>query len=331
MAKNSDRDDRPAPDKPRILLKPKESSESRNNPTQISIASRSVDINSSNVESKPCRTQTIPTPTTSKESTISTTTESISKENSLPSMKTPFLIVSDHYQFQTHAQDFLIDTNTDFTVVGVIGTQGSGKSFILNLLTDDHFDDKKHLNKLIKGNGGIFQMRNQLKEPLSNMCCTEGIQMFITRNRTILLDCSPILCNPYKKEAILNELDDLKMIIFLLNVCNSLIVIEDSGFNMNLMRLLLAADSMKIDVYDCDLSERSPNILLFKNKCQNQDFLQEAKQNVNDLHRAFLQCSGLKMTHLNSNQEKKSLADGELDIFYFPWIQENGKDFFTNY
>lgn len=326
------------PDKPRILLKPKETPDhSRNTPTtttQISIASRPIEHSTSNVDaSKASRSQA--TPITTKESKETPTVSSdTSTENILPSMKKPFSIISDHYQIQNHAQDFLIETNSDFTIVGVIGTQAAGKSFILNMLIDDEtdFDDVSQVDKLLKGHTGVFRMRNQLKERLSNMNCTEGIQMYITRHRTILLDCSPVLCNPYKKEAILNELDDLKMLIFLLNICNTLIVVEDCGFNLNLMRLLLTAESMKVDTYENDLNERkhSPNILLFKNKCQNRDFLVEAKNRTKHLYRAFFQCSGLKMLQSAKSHVKTIMGDeDDMDIFYFPWIDGNGEKIFS--
>lgn len=247
-------------------------------------------------------------------------------------MKSPISIISDHYQIQNHVQDCLIETNTDFVVIGIIGTQGSGKSFILNMLSDDavEVNDIEYVNKLLRGRCGTFTMRNHLKDPLSNMPATEGIQMFITRHRTIFLDCSPILCNPYKKEAIFNELDDLKMVIFLLTVCNSLIVVEDCGFNIHLMRLLLTADSMKIDVHENDLNERRhvPNILIFKNKCRNRDFTIEAKQRTNSLYRGFFECSTLKMRpKLKSRIELSGNADSNdtFDVVYFPWIDADSK------
>lgn len=329
------------PDKPRILLKPKDTSDQSRNTapstsstTHISIASRPIEPSANNVDAiKVNRSQ--PVPATAKESKKdtppTTSTDGTATENVLSSMKKPFAIISDHYQIQNHAQDFLIETNSDFTVVGVIGTQGSGKSFILNMLIDDEtveVDDAAQVDKLLNGQMGVFRMRNQLKERLSNMNCTEGIQMYITRHRTILLDCSPLLCNPYKKEAILNELDDLKMLLFLLNVCNTLILVEDCGFNLHLMRLLLNAESMKVDIYENDLNERqhSPNILLFKNKCQNRDFLVDAKQRTKQLYRAFFQCSSLKILQTNRSYVKQLMGDDdELDIFYFPWINAKGK------
>ncbi|XP_031635014.1 protein SMG9 [Contarinia nasturtii] len=349
LAKKSEEKSSATSDKPRILLKPKDTSDQRHNnvtsTTQISIASRPIESGSCNIESSKSRLQSGLTPASSSSSSSTPTTAKDSKESSntnenattetkLPSMKKPFLIISDHYQIQSHAQDFLIETNSDFVVVGVIGTQGSGKSFCLNLLNDDeaNYDDIAHVNRLIKGETGIFRMRNQMKEMLSNLICTEGIQMYVTKHRTILLDCSAVLCNPYKKEAIFNELDDLKMLIFLLNVCNTVVVVEDCGFNLHLMRLLAMAESMKIDVYENvnDLHERrkhSPNIILFKNKCQNHDFLVENKLRTNNLYRTFFQYSGLKTIPSIRSQEKKSNnEDDDMDVFYFPWIELNEKN-----
>lgn len=340
LAKKADKDDKSVAEKPRILLKSKDSSEQSKSPaipTQISIASRPIEPSTSNADSsKTYRSQpaiSVPATKEVKDSHLpSTSNDSTTVENALPKMKKPFTIISEHLQIQNHAQDFLIESNTDFHVVGIIGTQGSGKSFILNMLNDDivDMDDAEHVNKLLKGRAGVFPMRSLSNEKLSNMPVTDGIQMYITRHRTILLDCMPLLCNPYKKEAVFNELDDLKTLIFLLGVCNTLIVVEDCGFNMHLMRLLLTAESMKVDVYENHPNERrhSPNILLFKNKCRNREFLVEAKKRTKHLYRAFFECSGLKMTQSCQTNDKKSIEarnEEAFDVLYFPWIDSNSK------
>lgn len=374
LAKNTNKDDTKltAPEKPRIVLKTrdKDASEAAKSkslttvapPIQISIAARPVEASSSaNDASKLNRIQTASNvssrdgkerqsstgetagTTTTAASVKASTTSAVAvaaADSQLPTMKSPIPIVSHHYQIQHHIQDHLIETNTDFTVIGVIGTQGAGKSFILNMLIDDdatidtssELTDAEQVMKLLTNRSGMFNMR---KSELSNMPTTEGINMYITRHRTILLDCSPLLCNPYKKEAIFNELDDLKMVIFLLSVCNTLIVIEDCGFNVHLMRLLMMAESMKVDVYDMDLTEHrryTPNILICKNKCRNCDFTIEAKQRTSNLYRAFFVCSGLKMTSANRRigmDRKLGRAHGGSannsdddvpDVFYFPWI-----------
>lgn len=339
-------------------------------PIQISIAARPVEAGSS--ANDPSKVHRLQAPSTAhirdgKESSGETTTAAAAAasatpatstaagECQLPTMKSAIPIVSHHNQIQHHAQDHLIETNADFTVIGVIGTQGAGKSFILNMLIDDvdavGFSDAEHVMKLLTNRCGMFAMRqqhstaSQSSPQLSNMPITEGINMYITRHRTILLDCAPLLCNPYKKDAIFSELDDLKMVIFLLSVCNTLIVMEDCGFNVHLMRLLMMAESMKLDVYDMDLTEHrryTPNILICKNKCRSCDFAIEAKQRTSNLYRAFSVCSGLKMTSasrssgvaerkLNGNTAHNSCTDDDIpDIFYFPWIDTESEWIFPN-
>lgn len=369
-------------DKPRILLKPKEptdtskhtgSTSSSAAPPQISIAARPIEAG--NDPSKVNRLQSAsntsvrdgkdshhsatgdtahPATAASASTVASASAASAASECQLRKMKASIPIISDHYQIQNHVQDHLIETNTDFVVVGVIGTKGAGKSLILNMLIDGdddatvaQTDDTEQVMKLLAGRSGTFAMRQSKHQSiLSNMPTTEGINMYITRHRTILLDCSPILCNPYKKEAIFNELDDLKMVIFLLSVCNTLIVVEDCGFNVHLMRLLMMAENMKVDVYDMDLTMEhrryTPNILIFKNKCRNCDFTVESKQRTSNLYRAFFVCSGLKMSasanrKLNGNSAHATGSGGGNcdddvpDIFYFPWIDTESKWKFFNF
>lgn len=335
MAKKCDKEDKSVP---RILLKPKdkdtaETSKNTQTTTQISIASRPIESSSSHVDPTKVHKSQPASASTSREakdsSSATTSIDTATTEHVLPSMKHPISIISDHYQIQNHVQDYIIETNTDFVVIGIIGTQGAGKSFILNMLMDDlvQLNDNDKVNKLLNGRVGVFTMRNQSKDPLTNMPSTEGIQMYITRHRTIYLDCSPILCNPYKKEAIFNELDDLKMLIFLLTVCNTLIVVEDCGLNMHFMRLLATAESMKVDVYENDLNERrhSPNILIFKNKCRNRDFTIEAKQRTHNLYKGFFECNALKMTKSCKSLDDKLNAmmnqdESSFGVFHFPWI-----------
>lgn len=377
LAKKKD-DTKPTAEKPRILLKQREKDASETTkstgstvavaPIQISIAARPVEAsdsskvnrlqtasNASIRDGKERQSSTGETATsTAATAAVNATTPTApaTSDSQLATMKSPIAIISHHNQIQHHVQDHLIETNTDFMVIGVIGTQGAGKSFILNMLIDDDdvngtqaVSDAEHVMKLLTNRSGMFNMRQRSQAAttqLSNMPTTEGINIYITRHRTILLDCSPMLCNPYKKDAVFNELDDLKMVIFLLSVCNTLIVIEDCGFNVHLMRLLMMAESMKVDVYDLDLTEHrryTPNILICKNKCRNCDFTIEAKQRTRNLYRAFFVCSGFKMTSATNRSIDRKLnatithsnttSDDDVpDIFYFPWIDTDSEWFF---
>lgn len=323
-------------DKPKILLKTKEREiVAPVAPVQISIASRPIDTsicdgaNSSGkfISSK----QSIATVATPKDAKDQHTGGHSNVEQShVPAMKIPIPIISDHYQIMSQGFEHLIETNADFFVVGIIGTQGSGKSSILNLLIDE-VPGNRHDNaeNLFTTQNGVFKTRYSKEYVFSNMPATEGIQMFITRDRTILLDCSPVLSNPYKKDCILSELDDLKMLIFLLSVCHLLIVVNDTGVNINYLRLIQNAENMKMDN---DQNEKySPNILFFKNKCVNKDFLPEQKEGLSNLYREVFKDSKLRLNlnnYLRTPTALNKSAEQPLNIFHFPMIDSRSKFFF---
>lgn len=337
MAKKEDRDGREheisvksTQETPKILLKTKEKEiVVPATPMQISIAARPSDLgNDQHKYMQSTKTSILPA---SRDPKDQLNVEHPNLAN-IPLMKKPLSIINDHYQINSHAFDYLIETNADFLVVGIIGTQGSGKSSILNLLIDDvdgnrcnskrtNIDDSFSFE-----NDGVFKTRRSKEFIFSNMPATEGIQMYITRDRTILLDCSPVLCNPYKKDGILNELDDLKMLIFLLSVCHLLIVVEDNGFNMNFLRLLQCAENMKIDCSDKNRSGTySPIILFFKNKCAIRDFLPGTKQRFNQIYIESFKDSKLKINAINyANCDRKMHRD-RLNAFHFPLIDTNSE------
>lgn len=329
MAKKDDRDEKSAP---KILLKPKEKErEKKAPPPQISIAARPIEATQNNAETSNTKVQSTKTSILAPKESKEPPKEPVIQP-CLPQMKRPMAIISDHYQIQNSVQDFLIETNVDFFVVGIVGTQGSGKSTILNFLVDDSLDqyegDVESINDILNGRNGVFKTRNQSKA-FSNLPSTEGIQVYVTKHRTILLDCSPVLSNPYKRDGILSELDDLRMLIFLLSICNLLIVVDDNGFNMHFMRLLQTAENMKIDLFEKDLNDFrfSPNILICKNKCRNRDFLPESKTRVSSLYKGFFNGSNLKLTMAFRGAENAVTWNGDesLNIFHFPMIDENSK------
>lgn len=304
-------------------------------PVQISIASRPVDAtNSDAINSSGKSIATKPTvatvPKDAKEQQAGN--HSSAEQSHVPAMKKPIPIISDHYQIVSTGFEHLIETNADFFVVGIIGTQGSGKSSILNVLIDEGPDNANDAAEhLFTAQNGVFKTRCSKEYIFSNMPATEGIQMFVTRDRTILLDCSPVLSNPYKKDCILNELDDLKMLIFLLSVCHLLIVVNDNGININYLRLIQCAENMKMDI---DQHERySPNILFFKNKCTNRDFLPEKKATVSSLYREVFKDSKLRMYSNNyaptSNGRIESVEQ-PLNIFHFPLIDAQSEFYLLN-
>lgn len=333
MAKKKEEEEtssKQANDKPKILLKTKDREVAAPAAPALSIASRPIELSNSDcVGGKSLATKqfisTAATPKDAKEQHAGN--HSIAEHSHVSAMKKPIPIISDHFQIVSQGFEHLIETNSDFFVVGIIGTQGSGKSSILNLLIDEtQGNGNEAADNLFTAQNGVFKTRCSKEYSFSNMPATEGIQMFVTRDRTILLDCSPVLSNPYKKDCILNELDDLKMLIFLLSVCHVLIVVNDNGININYLRLIQCAENMKMDMDQN--GQYSPNILFFKNKCVNKDFLPEQKDCVSALYREVFKDSKLRMYSNNYSQTldgANKSSPQPLNIIHFPLIVPQSK------
>lgn len=321
------------------MLKPKERESAPQQAPQISIALRPTSSNQSDSNSTTSDANHRPLAIQSKTSTNATSTAAPKDQNASATvdapkpvevMTKPMPLISDYYHIQNNVQDVIIEANADFFVIGVVGTQHTGKSFIANLLVDDIENVQCSMWDLLNGHNEIFKTGIS-KLDAKHQPSTEGIQVFITKHRTILLDCSPVLCNPYKKDAILSELDDLKMLMFLLSVCNQLVVVEDAGFNMNLLRLLRTAEQMKLDL-NADKGAThvrfTPNILFLKNKCRKQAFRNEYRERTNRMYRMFFHDCDMRIytTPKATKTHNKLYIDDEqknVNLFYFSFLEEN--------
>lgn len=140
------------------------------------------------------------------------------------------------YHFSSSALSYMSESNTHFLVVSAIGMQGVGKSTILNLLVNQKSRFKNRVQK-------IFKIRNG-ESFFSASPCTERVEMFVNNERLITIDCPPVLSNPLKKDCINSEMDDLKLLIFILSISHLVIVVQDE-FNSSLIRMLQLAEMMK--------------------------------------------------------------------------------------
>lgn len=315
LAKKEDKDedhsapDHPSkPEQPKLLTKPKcETTQ----PVPITIAAREGSENSHLASSPTQKSVSV-----NKELLAPTVVDQLAQK--VLKLLQPIDIITNHYHLNTTALGYLNDANDNFFVVGIIGAQGTGKSTFLNLLCSK-IKDVDLQQFYFKQKNGIFRTHPK-DQSFTATPTTEGIQMYITSNRTILLDCSPVLCNPYmKKDSVQSEIDDLKMLIFLMSVCHLLIVVQDELVNLNLLRLIQCAEMMKPNLDKETTEEYYPHVMFIKNMADSRDFSVDAKSEVDAMYKKFFQLSKLKIYPGNMviGQDKPAKS---INYFVFPEI-----------
>ncbi|KAG9454406.1 hypothetical protein H6P81_007310 [Aristolochia fimbriata] len=190
--------------------------------------------------------------------------ESVLLRSRLP----PVNLLSDSWDFHTdRILPFLTD-NTDFTVIGVIGPPGAGKSTIMNELYG--FDGSS------PGMLPPFATQSEETRAMARHC-TMGIELRISTERLILLDTQPIFSPSVLAEmmrpdgssaiSVLNgeslsadlahELMGIQLGVFLASICHVLLVISEGVHDINMWHLMLTVDLLKHGIPDPSLL--SPN------------------------------------------------------------------------
>lgn len=148
----------------------------------------------------------------------------------VPLMQQPTKLIGlMQFAFNKKVQEFLVEDNEDFLVVGCIGGRGCGKSTILNLLADS---DSKFLQK----RNGKFTLNPEEAPLQAQRTITDGMDLFVTKERLFLIDTAPLFCSDGKRESINSEMDDLRLVTLLLAICHVVVVVQDDYANMNLVR-----------------------------------------------------------------------------------------------
>ena len=188
---------------------------------------------------------------------------SATPSNAAPSIpEKSFKLIDDTHSISESITSYLTE-NTDFQVVGVLGLQGVGKSTVCNALAtavDGNIDFNPVKTSLHTQPNAIFRMQTFEKQMLSEHCTT-GLNIWISPERLILIDCQPLLSASMldrsiqtdKKTAVEfnNSLEDtlemhaLQIIGFLSNVCHKVLLVQDYFVDSSLMRLVHAAEMLK--------------------------------------------------------------------------------------
>lgn len=168
----------------------------------------------------------------------------IKKENEvlceLQAMKSSTRFMFPHFNIDQKIFDFLDNENSDFLVVAAIGEKNSGKSTLMNMIADQNYVKVES-----NGNFEAFKVEHEIFNTRKSQNY-EGstIDMFITTDRIFVLDPSPICSNFQKRDMIVAESDDLKMLLMLFQLCHLVVVTYDGYPNLSLLRMINLADMM---------------------------------------------------------------------------------------
>ncbi|CAO3590408.1 unnamed protein product [Absidia cylindrospora] len=237
-------------------------------------------------------------------------------------------------QFNLEGITKALTDNPGHFVVGVIGQQGVGKSTIYLLLLNDQ------------------SMHSHRKQTIC-FCHghkTPGIDMYICPERMILLDTEPIMCWTVLEKALRHhstdgllpdmwlEMDALYSLVFMLSVCNVVVVVSaGTNLDVDLMHCLQRAEMLKFQLPDFPLIPPGnfgqahhdmnyyPDIVFVCNKCQSDDFTRtkfESVQTVlqNSFGRSQLQIRGIGSLGKILPAYKQNNNDRDnLNLYFLPY------------
>uniref|UniRef100_A0A5B7CBU3 Protein SMG9-like n=1 Tax=Davidia involucrata TaxID=16924 RepID=A0A5B7CBU3_DAVIN len=186
--------------------------------------------------------------------------DSASLRSRLPSIGSLNLL-SDSWDFHTdRILPFLTD-NTDFTVIGVIGPPGVGKSTIMNELYG--FD--------VTSPGMLppFPIQSEETRAMARHC-TVGIEPRISSERIILLDTQPVFSPSVLAEMIrpdgsstisvlsgkslsaelAHELMGIQLGVLLASICHIILVVSEGVHDINMWHLMSTVDLLKHGIPD---------------------------------------------------------------------------------
>lgn len=145
-----------------------------------------------------------------------------------------------HFVLDEKFLELLDNENTDFGVVGIIGRNSVGKSTLINMIANQNY-----LNLTANNTRLEFQQQQEIftTKPIKYEGAT--IDAFITSNRIIVFDTSPIAANVQRRDMIVAESDDLKLLSILIQCCHLIFAVYDGGFpDLTLQRFVSSAQEI---------------------------------------------------------------------------------------
>ncbi|KAL4223285.1 smg-9 [Mactra antiquata] len=250
-------------------------------------------------------------------------------------------LIDEHQQWCEAASEMLLE-QTDFLVVGVIGLQGTGKSTILSFLADNTEIDSYR--------SYVFQPQSrEVREECGHM--TNGIDIYVTSQRVIFLDCQPLLSASVLDQIIHNEkkippeystaenyaeIQSLQHMTFLLTVCNTVIVLQDWFTDLSLLKFIQTSEMLKPttpssghdgNTTSDDHPDYYPHIVFIQNKAGREEFSVDSFTMMQKTLSSIFSNSKLKMkgdvTMTTGRQTfglNPTFVKSDLNLFLLPFM-----------
>jgi len=201
----------------------------------------------------------------------------------------------------------LVKENNDFLVIGIVGTQGSGKSTFLSSLHSEE-------SKIFPSQSDNTIIRRSLE--------TRGIQIASTHERILLLDTQPI-CSAtilYEMLDIGQKLPsdipcqeylalkrDLEIGVFLLSVCHTVIAMDTELHNIEFWKYIKLLDMFKWNIPDVSTLSSVPSITVSPSN----NFEVKSNEYIAELVFVYTKLTSEEIISLDIEQAEESL-----DMFF---------------
>lgn len=154
-----------------------------------------------------------------------------------PQMSKSVRFMRPHFQIDDKLFEYLDNDNTDFLVVGIVGRNAVGKSTLANIIANQNYLKITHNNSRLE-----FQNSREVFATKQSKYEGATIDGFITSNRILVFDTSPVATNVQRRDMIVAESDDLKLLSILIQCCHLIFAVQDRGFpDISLQRLVNCA------------------------------------------------------------------------------------------
>ncbi|XP_014246806.1 protein SMG9 [Cimex lectularius] len=269
-----------------------------------------------------------------------------------PIMKESTKFLEDNcLQIQDNVLEFLTDT-TDFLVVGCLGLQGVGKSTVMSHLVSPPLS--------VPNTSELFKV--QTKSNIDSAThCTQGIDIYVTQERVILLDTQPVFSLSVMSKYLSNEgspslaarscsrddpdypciendmeLLSLQYAAFLLSVCHVVLLIQDNIHDPEMSRFLQIAEMLKpstgITSGEEPIVEYFPHTIFIHSKVKPHYFTSQRLKEIQEMYKKMYAQSQLVIKSgigIANGSVLKSLTPELCDcepvnVFFLPSFKRKG-------